>query len=36
MGKAFADWLPMRAIQLGAAGLFAVLGALFIARAASM
>lgn len=34
MGKAFADRLPMRAIQLSAAGLFAVLGAVFIARTA--
>jgi putative Ca2+/H+ antiporter (TMEM165/GDT1 family) len=33
MGKAFADRLPMKAIHLGAAGLFAVLGAVFIARA---
>ena len=33
MGKAFADRLPMRAIHLGAAGLFAILGAVFIARA---
>ena len=32
MGKAFADRLPMTAINLGAAGLFAVLGAVFIAR----
>ncbi|MGH7123768.1 MAG: TMEM165/GDT1 family protein, partial [Stellaceae bacterium] len=32
MGKAFADRLPMKAINLGAAGLFAVLGAMFIAR----
>ena len=34
MGKAFADRLPLKAIHLGAAALFAVLGAMFIARAA--
>lgn len=33
MGKAFADRLPLRVIHLGAAALFAVLGAVFIARA---
>ncbi len=33
MGKVFADRLPMQAIHLGAAGLFAILGAVFIARA---
>lgn len=33
MGKAFADRLPMTAIQRGAAGLFALLGLVFIARA---
>jgi putative Ca2+/H+ antiporter (TMEM165/GDT1 family) len=33
MGKVFADRLPMRAIHRGAAGLFALLGVLFIARA---
>ncbi|HLJ21644.1 MAG TPA: TMEM165/GDT1 family protein, partial [Stellaceae bacterium] len=33
MGKAFAERLPMRAIHLGAAGLFAILGAVFVARA---
>jgi Ca2+/H+ antiporter, TMEM165/GDT1 family len=33
MGKAFADRLPMTAIRYGAAGLFAVLGGLFILRA---
>jgi putative Ca2+/H+ antiporter (TMEM165/GDT1 family) len=32
MGKAFADRLPVKAIHLGAAALFAVLGAVFIAR----
>jgi putative Ca2+/H+ antiporter (TMEM165/GDT1 family) len=34
LGKAFADRLPMKAIHHGAAALFAVLGAVFIARAA--
>ena len=33
MGRTFADRLPMRAIHLGAAALFAVLGAIFVARA---
>jgi putative Ca2+/H+ antiporter (TMEM165/GDT1 family) len=33
MGKAFAERLPMKAIHYGAAGLFAVLGSVFIARA---
>jgi putative Ca2+/H+ antiporter (TMEM165/GDT1 family) len=33
MGKAFADRLPVKAIHLGAAALFAVLGVVFIARA---
>jgi putative Ca2+/H+ antiporter (TMEM165/GDT1 family) len=33
MGNAFADRLPMTAIRYGAAGLFALLGAIFIARA---
>jgi putative Ca2+/H+ antiporter (TMEM165/GDT1 family) len=33
MGQAFAERLPVKAIRLGAAGLFALLGALFIARA---
>jgi putative Ca2+/H+ antiporter (TMEM165/GDT1 family) len=33
LGKAFAARLPMRAIHLGAAGLFAVLGIVFIWRA---
>jgi putative Ca2+/H+ antiporter (TMEM165/GDT1 family) len=33
MGKAFADRLPMTAIHRGAAGLFALLGSVFIARA---
>jgi putative Ca2+/H+ antiporter (TMEM165/GDT1 family) len=33
LGKAFADRLPMRAIHQGAAGLFGVLGIVFIARA---
>jgi Ca2+/H+ antiporter, TMEM165/GDT1 family len=33
MGKAFADRLPMKAIHYGAAGLFVLLGALFIVRA---
>jgi putative Ca2+/H+ antiporter (TMEM165/GDT1 family) len=33
MGKAFADRLPMKAIHYGAAGLFALLGCVFIARA---
>lgn len=33
MGKAFAERLPLRAIHLGAAALFAALGALFVARA---
>ncbi len=33
MGKAFADRMPLKAIHSGAAGLFAVLGAVFIARA---
>lgn len=32
LGKAFADRLPLKAIHLGAAILFAVLGVLFIAR----
>ena len=34
LGKAFADRLPMKAIHWGAAVLFAVLGALFLLRAA--
>jgi putative Ca2+/H+ antiporter (TMEM165/GDT1 family) len=33
MGKAFADRLPLKAIHYGAAGLFALLGCVFIARA---
>jgi putative Ca2+/H+ antiporter (TMEM165/GDT1 family) len=33
LGKAFADRLPLRAIHVGAAGLFAALGLVFIARA---
>ena len=33
MGKAFADRLPMQAIRVGAAVLFAVVGAVFLARA---
>jgi putative Ca2+/H+ antiporter (TMEM165/GDT1 family) len=33
MGEAFAGRLPMRAIHLGAAGLFAALGTVFVARA---
>ncbi len=33
LGKAFAERLPMRAIRYGAAALFAVLGALFMAQA---
>ncbi len=33
LGKAFADRLPLKAIHYGAAVLFAVLGALFLARA---
>ena len=33
MGKAFASRLPLKAIHLGAAALFSVLGAMFIARA---
>ena len=33
MGEAFAERLPVRAIRLGAAGLFAILGAVFVARA---
>jgi Ca2+/H+ antiporter, TMEM165/GDT1 family len=33
MSQAFAERLPVRAIQLGATGLFAVLGAVFVARA---
>jgi len=33
LGKAFAERLPMKAIHYGAAALFAVLGALFMARA---
>jgi putative Ca2+/H+ antiporter (TMEM165/GDT1 family) len=33
LGKAFADRLPLRAIHVGAAGLFGVLGLVFIARA---
>ncbi len=33
MGQAFADRLPLKAIRLGAAALFAVLGAMFIAQA---
>jgi len=33
MGKAFADRLPMTAIHWGAAGLFAVLGIVFLVRA---
>jgi Ca2+/H+ antiporter, TMEM165/GDT1 family len=33
LGKAFADRLPMRAIHVGAAGLFGVLGLVFIVRA---
>ncbi len=32
LGKAFADRLPLKAIQIGAAVLFAVLGVLFIVR----
>lgn len=32
LGKAFADRLPMRAIHYGAAGLFFVLGAVFVLR----
>ena len=31
--RSFADRLPLRAIQLGAAGLFAALGSVFVARA---
>jgi Ca2+/H+ antiporter, TMEM165/GDT1 family len=33
MGEAFAERMPVRAIHLGAAGLFAILGAVFVARA---
>jgi len=33
LGKAFADRLPLKAIHYGAAGLFAILGAVFLARA---
>jgi putative Ca2+/H+ antiporter (TMEM165/GDT1 family) len=33
LGKAFADRLPLKAIHLGAAALFMVLGAVFLARA---
>ncbi|HEY2683897.1 MAG TPA: TMEM165/GDT1 family protein [Steroidobacteraceae bacterium] len=33
MGKAFADRLPLKAIHLGAAGLFMVLGIVFLVRA---
>jgi Ca2+/H+ antiporter, TMEM165/GDT1 family len=33
LGKSFADRLPIRAIHYGAAGLFAVLGGVFVARA---
>jgi putative Ca2+/H+ antiporter (TMEM165/GDT1 family) len=33
LGSAFANRLPMRAIHIGASGLFAVLGTVFIARA---
>jgi putative Ca2+/H+ antiporter (TMEM165/GDT1 family) len=33
MGEAFAERLPVRAIQLAAAGLFAILGAVFMAQA---
>jgi Ca2+/H+ antiporter, TMEM165/GDT1 family len=32
LGKAFADRLPLKAIHLGAAALFAILGAIFLAR----
>ena len=35
IGKAFAERLPMRLIHFGAAALFVVLGAVFIARAAA-
>lgn len=34
LGKAFADRLPLKAIHIGAAVLFAVLGAVFLIRAA--
>jgi putative Ca2+/H+ antiporter (TMEM165/GDT1 family) len=33
LGKAFADRLPMKAIHLGAALVFTILGAVFLARA---
>ena len=33
LGKAFADRLPVKAIHVGAAGLFVVLGAVFLMRA---
>ena len=33
LGKAFAARLPMKAIHYGAAGLFAVLGGVFMVRA---
>ena len=33
MGKAFAEHLPMKAIHYGAAGLFVLLGCVFILRA---
>jgi len=33
LGKAFADRLPLKAIHLGAAALFMVLGLVFLARA---
>lgn len=35
LGKAFADRLPLKAIHIGAAALFAVLGVLFIVRGVS-
>lgn len=35
LGKAFADRLPLKAIHYGAAGLFAVIGVVFIVRAAT-
>jgi putative Ca2+/H+ antiporter (TMEM165/GDT1 family) len=33
LGKAFADRLPLKAIHIGAAVLFAILGIVFLARA---
>jgi putative Ca2+/H+ antiporter (TMEM165/GDT1 family) len=33
LGKAFADRLPLKAIHYVAAGLFVILGAIFIGRA---